>query len=93
VKYIKVSKESTKTPGKVLTACVPVFDEEYQALVEREMEGFCLSCGSQVGGVEPDARRYECESCGESRVYGLEELLLMNLIVINPRNSKVYEAS
>jgi ParB family chromosome partitioning protein len=26
--------------------------------------------------VEPDARKYECESCGEPGVYGAEELLL-----------------
>lgn len=27
-------------------------------------------------GCEPDARRYECEECGERGVYGTEELLL-----------------
>lgn len=39
--------------------------------------GFCLACGDDAYGVEPDARRYECESCGEARVYGAQELLLM----------------
>lgn len=38
--------------------------------------GFCICCGAEALGVEPDARRYECESCGESGVYGAEELLL-----------------
>jgi hypothetical protein len=38
--------------------------------------GFCICCGANVLGVEPDARQYECESCGESGVYGAEELLL-----------------
>ena len=38
--------------------------------------GFCICCGAEVQGVEPDARKYECESCGESGVYGAEELLL-----------------
>ena len=38
--------------------------------------GFCIRCGAEVDGVEPDARRYECESCGEPGVYGAEELLL-----------------
>lgn len=38
--------------------------------------GFCLLCGEEAEGVEPDARRYECESCGENAVYGAEELLL-----------------
>lgn len=41
--------------------------------------GFCLGCGSSAGGVEPDARKYKCEGCGASRVYGAEELLLMGL--------------
>lgn len=38
--------------------------------------GFCLLCGLQVHGVEPDARNYKCESCGAEQVFGAEELLL-----------------
>ena len=38
--------------------------------------GFCLACGAQVEGVEPDARDYECELCGEDQVYGAEELAI-----------------
>jgi predicted RNA-binding Zn-ribbon protein involved in translation (DUF1610 family) len=38
--------------------------------------GFCLACGAEVSGVEPDARNYECEACGESKVFGAEELLI-----------------
>ena len=30
----------------------------------------------EAEGVEPDARRYDCEICGEPGVYGAEELLL-----------------
>ena len=33
--------------------------------------------------VEPDARRYECEACGQPTVYGMEEALLMGLITIS----------
>lgn len=49
---------------------------------EREMytldnPGFCLSCGMEQDGCEPDARRYECENCGEEQVYGAAELLMM----------------
>ena len=39
--------------------------------------GFCIACGEEQDGCEPDARRYECESCGAKKVYGDEELLLM----------------
>jgi hypothetical protein len=38
--------------------------------------GFCIACGEEVEGVEPDARRYTCEFCSEDKVYGAEELLL-----------------
>ena len=49
--------------------------------VERHMTsldnpGFCIACGQDAEGCEPDARGYECESCGENKVYGAEELLL-----------------
>ena len=42
-----------------------------------EYEGICLACGEDAQGVEPDARKYECESCGKEKVYGCQELLLM----------------
>lgn len=38
--------------------------------------GFCTACGAEVEGVEPDARNYECDECGEDKVFGAEELLL-----------------
>jgi len=50
------------------------------AAVERAMDlddpGFCVCCGAEADGVEPDARRYECEACGEKGVYGAEELFM-----------------
>jgi len=39
--------------------------------------GFCLACGEQADGCEPDARNYECESCGASMVFGAEEIVMM----------------
>jgi hypothetical protein len=38
--------------------------------------GFCILCGADADGVEPDARRYRCEACGERGVYGAQELLM-----------------
>lgn len=38
--------------------------------------GFCLSCGNEQDGCEPDARKYTCEACGKRAVYGSDELLL-----------------
>ena len=41
--------------------------------------GFCLHCGSSQRGVEPDANRYACESCGERRVAGADHILICGL--------------
>ena len=54
---------------------------EVQAIITGEnYEGFCLACGNWQGGVEPDARRYACDSCDAPKVYGAEELLMMGLV-------------
>jgi predicted RNA-binding Zn-ribbon protein involved in translation (DUF1610 family) len=52
-------------------------DQITEAIESNEYVGFCLACGSMQDGIEPDARRYYCETCGERRVYGSEECLLM----------------
>ena len=41
--------------------------------------GFCLACGAENEQVEPDAARYTCICCNKPKVYGGEELLIMNL--------------
>jgi len=48
--------------------------ERYQSSLDNP--GFCLACGCENDGCEPDARGYECEACGERQVYGAEELML-----------------
>ena len=53
---------------------------EFQAACDA-YEGVCIECKEITNsGVEPDARAYECESCGRRTVYGMEEALLMGLI-------------
>ena len=47
-----------------------------EAVESGEPIGFCTTCGCEHYGVEPDARRYECESCGERTVFGSEDLLI-----------------
>jgi hypothetical protein len=52
--------------------------------VERQMfsldnPGFCVACGAENDGCEPDAEKYPCEICGENQVYGAEQLLLMTV--------------
>ena len=58
---------------------------EIQAAVESQMfglenPGFCIACGAEHDGCEPDASGYSCEVCGESKVYGAEEILIMGLV-------------
>ena len=38
--------------------------------------GFWICCGTEIEGVEPDARKYACENCGFPGVSGAEELLI-----------------
>lgn len=59
----------------------PVLAED-ENLMEMDTTGFCLACGEEASSVEPDARKYTCESCGKPKVYGLEELLLMGLLKV-----------
>ena len=47
-----------------------------RAIESGENAGFCLACGAEAFGVEPDARNYTCESCGKPEVYGAEECLM-----------------
>lgn len=58
---------------------VSISIEECQALMD-EHGGLCVECGAEAYGVEPDARRYECEQCGARAVFGAEELLFMGAV-------------
>ncbi len=67
-----------KIGGHELHASVTM--DRVMEAVEREMfgldnPGFCVHCGEEADGCEPDARRYKCEACGKRAVYGAEELL------------------
>jgi predicted RNA-binding Zn-ribbon protein involved in translation (DUF1610 family) len=52
-------------------------DRLMEAVESDECVGFCTNCGEETDGVEPDARKYECPACGEKKVYGAQELLIM----------------
>jgi hypothetical protein len=71
-------------PHKASRSTTPVLIAQSAYLAAREnYEGFCIECREITNsGVEPDARRYECESCGANAVYGIEEALLMDFIEI-----------
>jgi hypothetical protein len=74
-------RTETRKTTKGNTVHLLVFDKEAEsALSSDENLGLCIRCGAEAYGVEPDARRYPCEDCGQNGVYGLEELLLMGYI-------------
>lgn len=62
-----------------------ITEEVVSEAVKRRMTtldnpGFCLACGQEADGCEPDAEGYECESCGEAAVYGADELLIYMVV-------------
>ena len=57
------------TTERVLSACEA-------SMFGRDNPGFCLSCGDDAEGVEPDAEGHICEGCGESAVMGAENALI-----------------
>lgn len=76
MKRIKMIGQRT---GKTFFAFA-MHPEEFSGLDEDSC-GLCIRCGeTTAGGVEPDARKYECECCGENGVYGAQELLMMDLV-------------
>jgi hypothetical protein len=57
------------TPDRIMDACE-------RASTSLDNPGFCIRCGCDAEGVEPDARGYACEACGAHAVYGAEGLLM-----------------
>ena len=47
------------------------------AMMSLENPGFCLACGEDAYGCEPDARTYKCDYCDAMQVFGAEEVMFM----------------
>ena len=59
-----------------------IFDATRRQMRDLDDPGFCVMCGNEQGGCEPDARRIRCESCGAKQVFGASELLMhLDLVV------------
>lgn len=54
-----------------------IIEAAERQMITLDNPGFCLSCGQEVDGVEPDAHGYWCETCGQKEVYGAQELVFM----------------
>ena len=71
-----VEAEIAKRVNKPVRQAITI--ERVVEMCERdEYEGICLACGEDAFDIEPDARGYECESCGKEKVFGCQELLFM----------------
>lgn len=54
--------------------------------------GICLNCGEPCEGCEPDARKYHCDACGQDKVYGVPEALMMGRLDITDSDDLDFEA-
>ena len=54
-----------------------VFEAAEATMFGMENIGFCIACGADHYGIDQDARKDECEECGEHKVYGAPELVIM----------------
>jgi hypothetical protein len=55
------------------------FDRLMEMIHNDELAGFCIACGEETDGIEPDARNYHCDACNKPKVFGAPEILLMGL--------------
>jgi hypothetical protein len=65
-----ITVHASVTPDRVLAAAE-------DAMIGLDDPGFCIACGADAEGVEPDAEKYKCEACGSHAVYGAEALVMM----------------
>lgn len=77
---MRIHKVTGKRSGRELCRFT-MTEDEYSSL-DNDSMGLCIRCGADKSNVEPDARKYPCESCGENGVYGVAELLIADVIQI-----------
>jgi hypothetical protein len=71
------SQENQNNPMENTKKQKITIDQVTQAIESCNNIGFCLACGNEQDGCEPDAHNYKCENCGAKKVFGAEELLFM----------------
>jgi len=58
------------TASRVMEACV-----RYEVTLDNP--GFCLACGEEADGIEPDLSDAVCDACGCHCLFGASEILIM----------------
>lgn len=77
-----MQRESVKMKSGRMRYRPVISEAELRHSLFSDTTGFCLECGAETDGVEPDGRKYTCPECRYPGVYGLEELLMMGLVRI-----------
>lgn len=76
-----------KRTGKTLFKFV-MTEQEFHHFNENS-GGLCVSCGEEsLGGVEPDAERYDCEACDKPTLYGVAQLLIVGFVSIGDESEE-----
>ncbi len=52
-----------------------ILEKAWWAMNMDPYTGFCLACGDQADGSDPDVEEEECENCGKHKVYGAEIII------------------
>lgn len=47
------------------------------SMIDLEMPGFCMACGADAYGIDPDADSLACEDCDAMAVCGAEYALIL----------------
>jgi len=53
-----------------------VLDAVKRQMFGLDNPGFCVACGEESEGCEPDATNYPCDYCDKRQVFGAEELMM-----------------
>ncbi len=56
---------------------LPEAETVFNAIARDDSTGFCVECGAEVGGTEPDREKMRCEACGLYGVFGAENVLFL----------------
>jgi hypothetical protein len=48
-----------------------------EVLARDDNIGFCLACGCEQHGIEPDREQSKCVNCDDLEVYAAEQILIM----------------
>jgi hypothetical protein len=73
-----IANHTNQTANGAPVKFIPQLDS--MEMFELDTAGFCINCGAEQDGCEPDAREYKCDSCDHHTVYGVEELMVMGLV-------------